>query len=153
MDTVFKSDQVYIVSKKLGITQKDVKTILDSYVDRIYAKLRAGETVKFLNICYLVPDGGSRGRYLETLSYISNDIGVETKLGKETVYRVLSELGNFITEDVQKFYSYTIRGVVNISLEEYRRGVCKVRLRKSKPFKEMGVSVVTLNSFKRKVEG
>lgn len=152
MDTVFKAEQVYIISDRLGIAQKDVKLVIDSYVNRILSKVRDGETVKFLNICYLVPEGGKRNSYLETLSYISNDISKEVRLGKDVVYRVLSELSNFISTDLKKFYSYTIRGVVNISLEEYKKDVYKVRVRKSKNLRDMGVNIITINSFKRKVE-
>ena len=152
METVFKTVQVYILSDKLGVSQKDVKLILDSYVNDLLSKLRNGQTVKFLDVCYLVVDGKKNG-YQETLAYISNDLGVTTKLGKELVFRVLSEFSNFISEDLKKFYSYTIRGLVNISLEEYKLGVYKVRIRKSKVLKEIGVNIVTINSFKRKVEG
>lgn len=150
MNTVFKSDQIYILSEKLKISQKDCKKILDSYVNRLLDKINNGKAVKFLNICYLVP--GSSGEYNDTLSYISYEIGKDTKLGKEVVFRVLSEFGNFIADDLKKFYSYTIRGLVNISLEEYKRGVYKVRIRSCKNLRDLGYRVVTINSFKRKVE-
>ena len=152
METVFKAEQVYIISNRLGVNQKDVKLVIDTYVDKLLSKVKEGQIVKFLNICYLVPDNVSGSRYQETLSYISNDIGNETKLGKEMVFRILSELSNFISSDLKKFYSYTIRGIVHIYLEEYKRGVFKVRVRKSKVLRDLGVGIVTMNSFKRKVE-
>lgn len=152
METVFKTEQVFILSERLGLSQKDVKKVLDCYINRLIGKLKNGETVKFLNICYLVSENNRGNKYQETLAFISNEIGSETRLGKELVFRILSEFSNFIVTDLKKFYSYTIRGLVNISLEEYKKGVYKVRVRKSKSLREIGVRVVTINSFKRKVE-
>jgi len=151
METVYKSEQVYLISEKLGLSQKDVKRILDNYVGRVISKINKGESVKFLNICYFVFDE-SRVRYHETLAYISSEIGSELKIGKEVVYRVLSEFDNFVATDLKKFYSYTVRGLFSIGLEEYKKGIYKVRVRKSSSLRDIGVRIVTINSFKRKVE-
>lgn len=152
MDTVYKSEQVYLLSKGIGVSKKDVKTVLDTYVNRLIKKLENGETIKFLNICYLVNEGQGKESYQETLAYVSNEIGKETKLGKELVFRILSDFERAIVRDVRNFYTYTVRGLVNISCCEYREGVYKVRVRKSTKYDCSGIRVVTINSFKRKVE-
>lgn len=152
MDTVFKSEQVYLLSKGLGVTKKDVKLVLDTYVNRLIKKIEDGETVKFLNICYLVNEEKGKSDYQETLAYVSNEIGEETKLGKELVFRILSDFERAIVRDVRNFYTYTIRGLLNISCCEYKEGVYKVRVRKATKYDCRGIRVVTINSFKRKVE-
>ena len=152
METVFKSEQVYLLSKGIGVTQKDVKTILDSYIGRLTKNLDSGKSVKFLNICYLINENDKDISYRETLAYISNEIGKETKLGKELVFRVLSDFEKVIVRDVKNFYTYTIRGLVNISCSEYKTGIYKSRVRKATKYDNMGIRVTTINSFKRKVE-
>lgn len=152
MDTVFKSEQVYLLSKGLGVTKKDVKLVLDTYVNRLVKNLENGETVKFLNICYLVNEEKGISNYQETLAYVSNEIGKETRLGKELVFRILSDFEGVIVRDVRNFYTYTIRGLLNISCCEYTEGVYKVRIRKATKYDCRGIRVVTINSFKRKVE-
>lgn len=152
METVFRTEQVFVLSKKLKLSQKSVKTVLDSYINRITSRLENGETVKFLNICYLVNEERGFKDYQETTAYISNEIGKETKLGKECVFRILTEFERLIVKDVKNFYTYTITGLLKISCCEYKTGVYKVRIRKSDKYDSQGIRVATINSFKRKVE-
>lgn len=151
MNKVFKSEQVYALSEALGVTQTDTKKVLDSYINRLRTKVDSGETVRFLNICYLV-NRENKKYFHETLAYISTEIGIETKLGKELVFRILSTYEDMIVQDLRKFYSYVVRGLVRISVTEYRKGVYRVRVNKSINLLNADVRVVTLNSFKRKVE-
>ena len=151
MNKVFKSDQIYVISKKLGIPQTEVRRVLDCYCEKLRNDLEEGKTVKFLNICYLV-NRCNKVYYNETLAYISHEIGLKTKLGKELVYRVLLTLEELITKDLCSSFSYVIRGLVSISLIEYNRGTYKVRIRKSESLSHLDIRVLTLNSFKRKVE-
>ena len=53
MNKVSKSDLIYSLGKTLGVSQTDVKRVIDTYVGRLKNKLDNGETIKFLNICYL----------------------------------------------------------------------------------------------------
>ena len=76
---------------------------------------------------------------------------METKLGKELVFRILSTYEDMIVQDLRKFYSYGVRGLVKFKYTEYRRGICKVRVNKGSNL-DSDIRVVTLNSFKRKVE-
>lgn len=152
MDTVYKSEQISILSDSLNISKTDVKAILDAYISRLTDKLEKGETVKFLNICYLVNVSKGRNGYHETLAYISNEIGTQVKIGKDVVYRVLSDFEDIIAQDVSRFYTYTIRGIIGISRCEYKKGVFKLRVKKSSVYNSVGIRVVTLNSFRRKVE-
>lgn len=151
METVYKTEQVAMLSKRLNIDKIVVKRVLDAYYSRLLNRLNSGESIKFLNICYLVNEE-DKGGYHETLAYISNDIGTSLKVGKEVVFRVLSELNDCITDDVKNFYSYTIKGLLHISCCEYKTGLYKVRVRKSATLDKRGIRVVTSNSFKRKIE-
>lgn len=151
MNKVFKSEQIYAISKELGVSQVDVKKVLDSYTNRLSDKVKNGETIKFLNICYLV-NSSNKNYYNETLAYVSNEIGRETKLGKELVFRVLKTYEDTIIQDLKRFYSHGIRGLVKFKRIEYGEGVYKVRVNKGSNL-DSDVRVVTINSFRRKVEG
>ena len=150
-NVVYKEEQIFSISKALNITKKDVKEVIDLYISGLIDKVTNGESIKFLNICYLVC-GEDNNMYHETLAYISTEIG--RKLGKSsnTVYRILSSYEELILEDIRKFYSYTIRGLLTIKLEEYKPYVYKLRLNKASYFKNRNIRIVGINSFKRKVE-
>lgn len=150
MYTVYKQEQVFELSRKIGIAQTDVKKVLDCYISRIRNKLLQGETIKFLNICYLSYDNGNT--YKETISYISTEIGLELGISRELIYRVLVEFEEIILDDLKRFYTYTIYGLVKISIEEYKKGIFKLRLRKSSSLANMDIRVIAVSSFKRKVE-
>lgn len=150
MNKVSKDDLIYSLSKKLGISQSDIKCVIDTYINRLKSRLSNGETVKFLNICYLINSGCNK-HYNETLAYISTEIGVETKLGKEVVFRILSSYEDMIIHDLRKFYTYGVRGLVKFRYVEYVKGVYKVRVNKGSNL-DSNIRITTLNSFKRKVE-
>ena len=150
MNRVYKSDQVYALSKSTGVTQSDVKRVIDIYTNRLKEKLSNGESIKFLNICYLI-NSDNKKYYQETLAYISTEIGRETKLGKEMVFRILKTYEDTIAQDLKKFYTYGVRGLVKFRCIEYTEGVYKVRVNKGTNL-DSNIRVVTLNSFKRKVE-
>lgn len=150
MNKVYKSDQIYALSRAVGVPQSDVKRVIDIYIGRLRNKLDSGETIKFLNICYLV-NNENKEYFHETLAYISTEIGNETKLGRELVLRILKTYEDTIVQDLRKFYSYGVRGLVKFRCVEYRRGVYKVRVNKGSNL-DSNIRVVTLNSFKRKVE-
>lgn len=150
MNRVYKTDLIYSLSKAVRVPQTDVKRVVDIYTERLKRKLNNGETIKFLNICYLVNSDNSQ-YYHETLAYISTEIGNESKLGKELVFRILTTYENMIAQDLRKFYTYGVRGLVKFRYTEYRKGVCKVRVNKGSNL-DSNIRVVTLNSFKRKVE-
>lgn len=150
MNRVYKSDQIYCLSKAVGVSQADVKRVLDSYTERLRTKLANGETIKFLNICYLV-NSENKQYYHETLAYISTEIGNETKLGKELVLRILTTYEDTIAQDLRKFYTYGVRGLVKFRYTEYRNNICKLRVNKGTNL-DSNIRVITLNSFRRKVE-
>ena len=151
MEKVNKVDLIYSLSRVIGVHQTDVRRVIDAYVDRLKKRLYNGESIKVLNICYLINKDSTKKYYHETLAYISSDIGEETKLGKELVFRILTSYEEMIIRDLRKFYSYGIRGLVKFRNTEYTRGVYKVRVNKSSML-DSNIRVVTLNSFRRKVE-
>ena len=153
MSGVYKQDQVYAISKSTRLSKSDIKKVIDSYIAYVRDKALNGETVKFLNICYLSSGSKSSLNYRETKSYVSTEIAIKLRMSKEAVYRVLSDYENIIIEDlVKKNYSYVIHGLINISVIEYTKDVYKVRIRKSDSLANRNIRVLTLNSFKRKVE-
>lgn len=150
MIKVSKEDLIYSLGKKVGVPQTAVRYVIDMYISRLEDRLSRGETIKFLNICYL-SNSENKDYYHETLAYISHEIGIETKLGKELVFRILSSYEDMIIQDLRKFYSYGVRGLVKFRFVEYTEGVYKVRVNKGSNL-DSNIRVVTLNSFRRKVE-
>lgn len=150
-DTVYKVEQIYALANGLNISQASVKRVIDLYLDRLRHRLLSGESVKFLNVCYIVV-GGNKDSYYETLAYISTEISKETNLGKDVVLRVLKNFEELIITDVRRFYTYVVRGLVSIKCEEYRNNVYKLRLNKSDYFSNMDIRVMAVPAFKRKVE-
>ena len=152
INTVYKLEQISTLARGLNISQASVKTVVDLYLDRLRTKLLNGESVKFLNVCYIVVGGNKSSCYYETLAYISTEISKETNLGKDVVLRILKNFEELIITDVKRFYTYVVRGLVSIKCEEYHNDVFKVRLNKSDCFSNMDIRVMAVPSFKRKVE-
>lgn len=152
MNTIFKSEQIYLVSNMTGLSLSDVGRILDSYNKRVSSRVSKGETVKYLNICYLVCNK-EKDNFMDTLAYTCYEIARELGYSRDVVLRVLLSYNDMIVDSVKRFYPVTVKGVVAIKLIEYDRGIYKVRLSKSGRFKHDDVRICTLSSFRRKVEG
>lgn len=151
MECIFKDTQVTQISNHLGITKKVVNDILTYYVGYLKSKLESGETVKFLNVCYLKV-GGKDIEVHETLAYISNIIGKELDVTQSVVYRVLTSFEDFLIKDLQNLNSYSIRGLIRIKLEKNYKGEWKVRTKKSTAYNNWDIYITTLPSFKRRAE-
>lgn len=151
METIFRDAQVTQIANYLGIPKKTVCSVITEYVSYLRNKLENGETVKFLNVCYLRYEGRELQVY-ETLAYISNNLGKELGLSQTLVYRVLTGFEDFMIKDLQKMNSYTIRGLIRIRLEKYIDGGYRVRTKKSTAYNNWDIYVTTLPSFKRRVE-
>lgn len=151
MLTVYRDEQVDVIRSKLRLPKSQVEKVLVGYVAYLKREIEKGRTVKFLNICYLrVGDGTDKSK--ETLAYISNELARELSYGKESVYAILNSFEETIISDVSRFYTYTIRGLVKITLSDYMNTL-KVRVKKSTVYNNERVRVITIGSFKRKVEG
>lgn len=148
---VDKSTQIEQVSRKLNIPKVTVSSVWDSYVNYLRGKIENGESVKFLNICYLRV-GKNSTFFHETLAFVCSEIDKSLKLGRDFIYRILSCYEEYLISDISSFYNYQIRGLVRIRLEKYLNGTRRVRIRKSTVYNGEDIRVVTLNSFKRKVE-
>ena len=151
METIFKDVQVAQISQHLSISKKSVNDIISSYVDYLRGKLESGETVKFLNVCYLRYEGKELDVH-ETLAYISNNLGRELGLSQAVVYRTLTAFEDFLIKDLQNLNSYSIRGLVRIRLEKNVKGEWKVRAKKSTAYNNWDIYITTLPSFKRRAE-
>lgn len=149
-DIIYRDEQVCQIAKKLNIPKSTVTDIWKEYVYYLQERIREGHTVKFLNVCYMVVDKKDDELH-ETLAYISKEIGDILSVSDSMVYRVLTSFEEYLIHDLRNFYSYCIRGLVRIRLEKFKEGTYHVRLSKSKIYNG-NVRVVTLGSFKRKVE-
>lgn len=151
METVYRDDQVAQISKHLGIPKVTVTNILTSYVNYLKGKLESGETIKFLNVCYLRVGGKDESLH-ETIAYTSNELGNSLGISGNMVYRVLTTFEEFLIKDLRKLYSYSIRGLIRIKLEKNYKGEYKVRTKKSTVYNCEDVYVTTTGYFKRKAE-
>lgn len=151
LETVYKDAQISQVSNHLNIPKTTVNQIFSSYVEYLKNKIDNGETVKFLDICYLRVEGKDEQIH-ETLAYISHELADDLKLSQVLVYRVLTTYGEFLIRDLKKLNSYSIRGLLRIKLEKNYKGEYKVRTKKSTVYNGKDVYVTTTNFFKRKAE-
>ena len=151
MEVVYRDTQIEQIANKLGITKTSVESVWLEYVDRLKSKIAEGKTIKFLNICYLRVNGDEDKTH-ETLAYISTEIGNKLSISGTVVYRILTTFEELLIKDLQRFYSYSIRGLIRIRLEKNSKGDYKVRIKKSTVYNGYDVYVLTLGSFKRKVE-
>lgn len=151
MEIVSRGGQIDLISERLNISKKDVSLILFNYTTYIQEKINAGETVKFLNICYFKNTEEPKDFTRETLAYIATEIANVSDMGRVTVLRVLTTLEELIIQDIVEGKGYAIKGLVRVRYEKID-GVRKVRIRKSVKYLGRPVCVVLINSFKRKVE-
>lgn len=151
MDIVFKDDQVNQISKYLKITKITVSNVLTMYVNYLKGKLSEGETVKFLNVCYLRVAGKDESTH-ETLAYISHELANDLGLSQVIVNRVLTTYEEFLIKDLKRLYKYSIRGLVRIRLERNHKGEYRVRIKKSTVYNGQDIYISTTGYFKRKVE-
>lgn len=151
MDIIYTKEQIASIANELGISKSDVNNILGSYSGYLQTKILEGKTVKILNICYLKNNNENldiSNAYRETLAYIATELSEMIGLGSVTIQRVLSTLEDFIVADIKNGKGYSLRGLVRIRCNKDG----KVRIKKSTKWNGEPVSVVTLHSFKRRVE-
>lgn len=151
-EVVYRDAQVSQVAEKLGLQKVVVEKVILAYVGYLKDRLESGETVKFLNVCYLRYGGKSLENH-ETLAYVATEVGKQVGVSGVVAFRVLNCYEEFIISDLQKLYSYSIRGLLRISLERNYKDEYKVRIKKSTVYNGEDVYITTLGSFKRKVEG
>ena len=153
-EVVFQGTFLNQIANRLTIPKSTVKRIWDKYTDYLIKKIESGESVKFLNICYLrvnTKNLSKKKRIFETLAYIAHEVSNAIGESQILVYRVLTSFEEYLISDLQNFYSYSIRGIVRIRLERYN-GYYRVRTKKSTRYNGKDVYVTTIGTFKRKVE-
>lgn len=152
MNVISKYDQAELISKKLNISKSDVKLIIGNYTAYLQERINKGETVKVLNICYIKNMQDKNNTCRETLAYICGELSKMTGMGSVTILRVLTTLEEFIIKDIKNDNSYSIRGLIRVRYEKDDNGIGKVHIKKSVRYNGDSVRIVTLNSFRRKVE-
>lgn len=138
------------IAEELKITKKDVDDILLNYFGYLETKLRIGETVRVLGICY-IKNPESKTDVKETLSYIAKELSDVLGIGTETIKRVLNTLERNIIKGIVKGEAHNIRGLVRVRCIVDEAGEPHVRIKKSTKYNGDPKYIVTLNSFKRKV--
>lgn len=150
-EVFFRKEQVEEISSKLNITKLSVEEIVFAYEDYLIKRIQLGESVKFLNICFLKRTKADST--IETLAYTSTEISKEFngRYSSEMILRVLTTFQEVIESNLKKFNGFSIKGLVRIRLVEYGNGY-KVRIKKSTTLNGEDVRVQTIGSFRRKVE-
>lgn len=149
-EAVNKVDQISQIAERLNLSKVTVEGIWNSYISLLKSKIDNGESIKFLNVCYLRV-GSDLVKPQETLAYIATEIANVLSLESAIVLRVLCCYEEFLISDLRKLYDYRIRGLVRIRVEKVDSNKYKVRLRKSTVYNDKDIRVITLNSFRRKV--
>lgn len=152
----YRKSQTERIASKLNLAKIDVDTILKLYYSYLIGDLFKGKTVKVLNICYL--HNQSEGKVTtnrvesrETLAYIAKEISDFSGFGTETIKGVLNSLEDDIVEGICQGEAFAIKGLVRIRCIVDESGQRRVRIKKSTNYNGLPISVVTLNSFRRKV--
>lgn len=151
METLFKDAQVDAISNRLGLTKVAVSSILTEYFSYLKGKIQVGESVKFLNVCYLIVDEREIGEQ-ETLAYVCNEIGKKAGQSQVVTERVLTSFEDVLIRELRHLNNVTVCGLVRFRLEKNYKGEYKVRSKKSTAYNNLPIRVSTLPSFKRKVE-
>lgn len=151
MNIIYTKEQIASIANELGISKSDVNNILGCYSGYLQTKILEGKTVKILNICYLKNNNENldiSNAYRETLAYIATELSEIIGIGSVTIQRVLSTLEDFIVADIKNGKGYSLRGLVRIRCNDNG----KVRIKKSTKWNGEPINVVTLHSFKRRIE-
>lgn len=150
-ETVYRDVQVDQVATSLKLSKNVVENILTTYVAYLKKRLEEGETIKFLNVCYLRVNSKDESSH-KTLAYVCTELGNTLGISSSVVYRVLTSFEECLISDLQNMYTYCIRGLINIRLEKNTKGEYRVRTKKSTIYNGDPIYVTTLGSFKRRVE-
>lgn len=152
MDILFREEQVEKIAVKLNISKQNVNLILYNYSTYLQNKLRSGNTIKVLNICYVGNPNEPKDANRETLGFIATELSMLSNMGSTTILRVLLTLEELIIKDIKSGIGYCIRGLIRIRCIRDDNGEYHVRIRKSTNFNGMPVRIITLNSFRRRVD-
>lgn len=146
MEIIYRSEQVDSIAGRLNINKNVVNLVINNYVQHLVSKINSGETVKFLNICYLRVSQKQLAEDRETLAYIATEIGSEVGVGGPTVLRILLSLEELICYQLLENRGFSIRYLVRIRMDDET-----VRVKKSTSLNGKDVYAVVLGSFRRKM--
>ena len=150
LDTMFKAEQVDLISRKLNLPKSHVDRILSEYINYLIKGLNEGKTVKFLNVCEIRVAGKDLEVY-ETLAYVANEIGKRVNETPTTTQWVLNSYEDIIIKELAKLNKVTIVGLLSLKLTKSSDGEYHVRSRKSTVYLGEDVRMSVLPSFRRKV--
>lgn len=147
-DVVYKDEQIQEISNKLNVSKKMVIDVWETYVGLNQLAVDMGKSIKFLNIFYVCVDGDRHPVY-NTLAYDAREIGDSLNTSSEMVYRILTELEEYILKNLASDRGVCVRGIVTLSVEGSERRV--VRARRSYVL-GYGSKIYQISSFRRKME-
>ena len=98
-DVVYKDEQIQEISNKLNVPKKMVIDVWETYVGLNQLAVDMGKSIKFLNIFYVCVDGDMHPVY-NTLAYDAREIGDSLNTSSEMVYRILTELEEYILKNL-----------------------------------------------------
>ena len=147
-DVVYKDEQIQEISNKLNVSKKMVIDVWETYVGLNQLAVDMGKSIKFLNIFYVCVEGDRHPVY-NTLAYDAREIGDSLNTCSEMVYRILTELEEYILKNLASNRGVCVRGIVTLSVEGSERKV--VRARRSYVLGH-GSKIYQISSFRRKME-
>ena len=146
---VYKLRQIEDISVNINLPKTTVESIINSYMNYIKERLSRGETIKFLNIFYIVVKSNKKV-VQETLAYTSGEIANQLGISQNCVYRVLTCYQEMIENDLERGNYYNIRGIASLYLDTTYKGTTIPRIKKSSIYAQQGIYASLLNSFKKK---
>ena len=150
MDALTKRDFIIRISKKLKIPEKQVKLIIDTYIDYIKQKIESGESVGVMRICKMNVVGYDG--IIDTFAYACTEVSLKTGISREMVKGVLYYYEECIMTELRKFYTIIITGVLRIRLLEKNNEGYQIEILKSGSLcPKSNFKMIVRNSFKRKV--
>lgn len=146
----FKRELIEYIHCTLNIPRTTIDSVINRYVEYLKGKLESGQSVKFLNVCYLKVKSDTEDSIQETLAYTAVEVGKQLKVSGQTAIAILFALEEAIINSCSVTNSVrgtTIRGLVRIKMEGDN-----VRIKKSTAYNGFDIYITTLQSFRRRVE-
>ena len=150
MEVVFKQEQFKLVSKKVNLPFTKVSEVLNSYIQYLKDEITNGNTVRFLNICYIKVDGNGC-KNLKTRAFIATELSKEVDVSSSVIMGILDRYEELIEKDVTSFFPYTIKGLLRIKIDDSPKGN-KLHIYKTSEYNNLPIRIYTIRQFKYRCE-
>ena len=75
----FKRELIEYIHCTLNIPRTTIDSVINGYVEYLKGKLESGQSVKFLNVCYLKVKSDTEDSIQETLAYTAVEVGKQLR--------------------------------------------------------------------------